>query len=156
MASQSISSSHDAVDTAEIVISDKDSFQVRHQPGGIDWRWFASLTALLFVTALLSSILIFGGSLSRLAHQNNQLAACRARMSLLVTDAEIKADIFEYELFSSLSEGTEEQIAADVRELSRLSDELREALDRRIEFETELALPCPVPEGELYKEESTP
>lgn len=153
MVSQSISENRIAVDVAEDVIDKKD---LAKSPG-IDWRWFASLAVLILVFSLFTAIYFFGGSLSRIAERDHDLSNCRARMALIVTDAEVKADVLQYRLFTSLNpttRGSQEELDAIIVRLNELSIELEEALEQRIQFEANPILPCPVSEvASLRKQE---
>jgi hypothetical protein len=143
------STSHDAVNTAENVIDVKEA----GRSPGIDWRWFAGLSAFIVSLALLASILIFGGGLSRLASENQALSNCRSKYAVQLTDVEAQADIVQYKLFASLNPTTgttQEDIDKYIADLQSLSIQIESAIQQRITFENNPTLPCPI--TELYYE----
>lgn len=139
------SNSHKAVNDAEGVINDKDEKSKKPSRPWNDWRWLASLSAFFMTVALVASILIFGGSLARLARDNGDIAACRAKYALNITTAQVVAEIYEYRLFGALATGeTQEQLNARAEEIDMLTINLEKAVKARIDFESNITLPCPL------------
>lgn len=124
-------------------------------PLGVDWRWWAGLSAAILATAMLASVFIFGYVLregqqddAKEQRRINEIEECARRYAVRVTNADTENDIAQDDLILFLADPfelqTPEREAAIRQELIDARTLMAQARDDRVWYEQNQVLPCPI------------